>query len=115
MGASISTTLEPGMAMSSAYEADSKINRRGSRSSVAPSTSGFVCARPLFTIRYGITGEGDREEIFMSNRSLGLMILYTISLYDVVCARTLTASGRLILYSMVLPLVDLIILCVYEG
>lgn len=43
-GASISTTLEPGMAMSSAYEADSKINRRGSISSVASSTSGFPCA-----------------------------------------------------------------------
>jgi hypothetical protein len=51
----------------------------------------------------------------MSNRSLGLMILYTISLYDVVCAKTLTVFGRFILYSMILPLTDLMILCVYDG
>jgi hypothetical protein len=51
----------------------------------------------------------------MSNRSLGLMIPYTISLCDVVCAKVLTACGRLILYSIILPLIDLIMLCVYGG
>ena len=106
--ASISTTLEPASAMSSTYDADWKITRRGSRSSVAFSASVFVCETP-YTIQY------DGGEVLMSNRNLGLMILYTISLYDVVCARTLTAFGRPILYSMILPFADSMILCVYDG
>ena len=51
----------------------------------------------------------------MGNRSFGLVIRYTISLYVLFCAEPLTMFGRLILYSMIFPLSDLMTLCVYDG